>query len=228
MTEQNWGVGFLVKVIIADDHALFVEGMRRMLEHESDISLLGIASNGEEAVSMAAELSPDVVILDVAMPILNGIEAAKRIRVNCPNTRILMLSAYSYESYLNASIEAGANGYISKNTPPRSLLYAVRMVVDGLGIFRSVDIHNLVASFSRKPSTRATRNDLRNRELELLKLASRGMSNRMIANELSLSQDTVRSHFANIFRKLNVKSRTEAVMCACKKGLISINNLEKS
>ena len=218
----------MVQVLIADDHALFVEGMRRMLEHESDISLLGIASNGEEAVSMAAELSPDVVILDVAMPILNGIEAAKRIRANCPNTRILMLSAYSYESYLLASIDAGANGYISKNTPPRSLLYAVRMVVDGLGIYRSVDIHNLVTSFGTKPSTRATRNDLRSRELELLRLASRGMSNRMIANELSLSQDTVRSHFANIFRKLNVKSRTEAVMCACKKGLISIDNLEKS
>jgi len=198
-----------------------------MLEHESDISLLGIAANGEEAVSMADELSPDVVILDVAMPVLNGIEAAKRIRSNCPNTRILMLSAYSYESYLQASIESGANGYISKNTPPRSLLYAVRMVVDGLGIFRSVDIHNLVTSFGNKPSSHATRNDLRSRELELLRLASRGMSNKMIANQLSLSQDTVRSHFANIFRKLNVKSRTEAVMCACKKGLISHDGLEK-
>ena len=217
-----WGIDALLRVLIGDDHALFAEGMRRMLENESDISFLGVASNGEEAVSMAIKLSPDMVILDVVMPVLDGIEAARRIKSDCPNTMILMLSAYNYESYLLASIESGVDGYLSKNTAPRSLLNAIRLLSDGLGVFCSNDIRDLITRVRHKNSKSMERHILRDRELELLMMVATGMSNKMIANELSLSQNTVRSHFAKIFRKLNVNSRTEAVVAASKMGLISI------
>jgi len=216
----------MIRVIIADDHRLVVESLRRILDGEPDIECVGVANNGLEAVQMAEDLHPDVAILDVDMPDMDGIEATRKIKTDFPDITVLVLTAYDYEEYVVACLEAGADGFVLKaNLPCDGLVNAVRTVNMGRGVFDRDAISTLKKfALGKERSTVATKTEICDREKEILRLAAKGMTSKEIAGALNISGLTVNSHFSNIFRKLNVQSRIEAVMVALRKGWVSVSD----
>jgi NarL family two-component system response regulator LiaR len=173
-----------IRVLLAEDHAVVREGLRELLQQESDLEVVGEAGDGEEAVSLAATLRPDVVIMDIAMPRLNGIEATKQIKAHQPTTTVLILTAYDDDQYIFALLEAGASGYLLKNVRGRELVEAVHQVAAGEAVLHPAVARKVVARFavpSEKATPRLALDQLTDRETEVLKLAARGMSNRAIA-----------------------------------------------
>lgn len=214
-----------IRILIADDHPAFRDGLCRLLEDESDIQVVGRAADGDEAVRMVKELSPEVAVIDVAMPGTNGIEATKQIRACCPRTRVLIVSAHNIEAYMLAALRAGAAGYLLKTAPLAEIVNAIRLVHSGGGVF---DLKAGSRIMSRLVSQRGggrTGETLHPRELEVLKLVAKGMSNKEIAKNLVISERTVHTHLINIFRKLDVGSRTEAVLYALKEGWLALEDL---
>jgi DNA-binding NarL/FixJ family response regulator len=215
-----------IRVLIADDHPAFREGLCQLLEHEEDLECVAEAADGEEAVRLAIELLPDVAIIDIAMPKLNGIEAAAQNKAARPAIAILMVSAFGYESYILASLRAGAAGYLLKNAPLRELTNAIRSVHAGEAVFdlkaTSKILRRLVGD---KGEERIELEELHPRELEVLRLIGKGMSNKEIARELVISERTVQTHLVNVFRKLDVGSRTEAVLHALREGWLTLDDL---
>jgi NarL family two-component system response regulator LiaR len=217
-----------IGILIADDHALVREGTRERLEREEDFEVVGEAADGEEAVTLVNRLKPNVVIIDIAMPKLNGIEAAKQIKKAQPETAVLVLSAYDNDQYIYAVLEAGANGYLLKNVRGHQLVDAIRDVWAGEMVLDPHVARKVVqwfSSLSRGERTEGLPDYLSERELEVLKLAAKGLSNKEIAQELALSVRTVQSHLGNIFDKLGVSSRTEAVLRALKEGWLSLEQM---
>jgi len=216
----------MIRVIIADDHRLVVESLRRVLDSEQDITCVGVANNGIEAIRIARDLQPDVAILDVDMPDMDGIETTRIIKADFPKVAVLVLTAYDYEEYIVACLEAGADGFVLKaNLPCDGLVNAVRTVNMGRAVFDQDAISTLRKfALGKNRSTVATKTELCDREIEILRLAAEGMTSKEIASALNISGLTVNSHFSNIFRKLDVKSRIEAVMVALRKGWISVSD----
>jgi len=216
-----------ITVLVADDHPVFREGLKVLLEEESNLEVVDLAEDGQEAVSLAQRHSPNVVILDVVMPKLNGVEATKLIKAACPNTAIIILSAYGYESYVLPTIRAGADAYLLKTEDLGQLVDAIRVVHGGQKVFDPVVANKLFSQFAYAPSSPTPRapHQLHQRELEVLRLGARGLSNKQIAAELGISERTVDTHCVNIYRKLGVNSRTEAVLHAVKEGLITLDDL---
>jgi DNA-binding NarL/FixJ family response regulator len=213
-----------IKVLICDDHPVFQEGLCRLLREQDDMEVVAQASNGKEAIALAGKSSPDVLILDISLPDMNGIEVAEQIKASRPDIAILILSAYDYSQYVLASIRAGVAGYLLKNTPLAQIAGSVRLLHDGQTVF------NLKATnkfLHRAPlgSDKTGFKDLCPREIEVLKLAAKGLSNKKIAGELAISNRTVQTHLVNIFRKLKVHSRSGAVFHALKEGWLTINDL---
>ena len=215
-----------IRIVIADDHALVREGTRQILEDHPGLVVAGEAQDGEEAVAMVSRLQPDVVLMDISMPKMNGIDATRIIKKESPNTSVLILTAYDDDQYIFALLDAGAAGYLLKNVRGKELAQAVRAVAEGESV-----LHPAIAA---KVFKRYTRSDqavdeniepLTNRESEVLAIAARGLSNKMIARELSLSDRTVQVHLSNIFGKLGVASRTEAVITALRQGLLKLEEL---
>jgi two-component system, NarL family, response regulator LiaR len=214
-----------IRVIIADDHPAFREGLCRLLADEDELEVVGQAADGEEAVSLTKELKPDVAIIDVTMPRLNGIEAARRIKTESPDTAVLIVSAFNYQNYILASLRAGAAGYLTKDTPIRELVDAVRVAHAGEGIIDRTEAEKVIRHIIEDKDRKKGNLDLFPRELEVLKLTAKGLRNKEIARELSISERTVQSHLSNIFSKLDVDSRTEAVLQALKEGWLDISDL---
>ncbi len=215
-----------IRVLVADDHPAFREGLCRLLEDEEDFEIVAMSADGEEAIRMAKEFVPDVAIIDVAMPVVNGIEATRQIRAACPATSILMVSAYGYESYMLAALREGAAGYVLKDAPLRELVNAVRSVHVGEAAFDLKTLRKILRRLAdEKGEERTGLEVLHSRELEVLKLAARAMSNKEIAAELVISERTVQTHMFNIFRKLGVGSRMEAVLRAIKEGWLGHDDL---
>jgi len=215
-----------IRVLIADDHPAFREGLCQLIEHEEDLECVAKPADGEEAVRLAIELLPDVAIIDIAMPKLNGIEAAGQIKAARPAIAILMVSAFGYESYILASLRAGAAGYLLKNAPLRELTNAIRSVHAGEAVFDLKAASKILRRLADdKGEKRGGLEELQPRELEVLRLAGKGMSNKEIAGELVLSERTVQTHLVNIFRKLGVGSRTEAVLHALREGWLTLDDL---
>jgi NarL family two-component system response regulator LiaR len=215
-----------IKLLIADDHPPFREGLSKLLEQEPDMEVVAMPADGEEAVNLAKKLNPNVVLLDVAMPKLNGIEAAKKIKAACPKIAILMISAYGYEPYLIASIQAGATGYLLKSSAISEVVSAIRSVNNGQAVFdlkAAGKVLDLLAVYQGKEISGSQR--LHPRELQVLKLAARGISNKEIGKELTISDRTVQTHLIRIFRKMDVNSRTEAVLHALKQGWLTFDDL---
>jgi len=213
-------------VLVADSHPVFREGLCRFLEEEKDIEVVARAADGEEAVRLAKEFQPDMVIIDVALPKLNGIEAAKQIKLAYPTTAILMISAYGYESYMLASLRAGAAGYVLKDAPVSKLISAIRLIYTGETVFDLKAISKILAHLAAERGDERRRLvELHDRELEILNLAAKGLSNKAIASELGISERTVQTHMVNIFRKLEVGSRTEAVIHALREGWVTLDDL---
>jgi len=216
-----------IRVILADDHTLVREGMRRLLDAEDDITVVAEAVNGEDAITIAQQLHPDVAIVDIAMPGIGGIEATRAIRERCPSTSVLVLSAYDDEPYLIALMEAGAKGFLLKNAHGQELVNAVRRVANGESVLQPALVEKMVRLVSNRShlAQRAT-GALSEREFEVLRLAAKGLPNKEIARRMDLSIRTVHSHLASIFAKLQVGSRTEAVLLALRQGMISLQDTQ--
>jgi len=217
-----------IKILIADDHAFVREGTRRILEQEPDLEVVAEAGNGEEAVALASELKPDVAIIDVAMPKLDGIEATRRIKALCPAVAVLVLSAYDDDQFVFGLLEAGAAGYLLKSVRGHEIVDAIRAVDAGESVLHpsvARKVLNRFASVSSKTQRKKPLELLTDREMEVLKLVTKGLSNKDIADELSLSIRTVQGHLANIFNKLRVSSRTEAVVRALKEGWVALDDV---
>lgn len=217
-----------IRVLLADDHPTFREGLARLLTEEGDVEVIAQAGDGEEAVKLASGLLPDVAIIDVAMPRLNGIEATRQIKATCPATAILIVSAYGYESYVLGAIEAGASGYLLKNVRVRELVAAIRALHAGETVLDPTaarKVFSRLAYTRGRVSAREAPRELHQREMEVLRLAAKGLSNKEIAQRLSVSVRTVQTHLVNIFRKLEVGSRTEAVLHALREGWLTLEDL---
>ena len=217
-----------IKVLIADDHAVVREGTRRILEQEPDMEVVGEAGDGEEAVNLATSLKPDVAIIDIAMPKLDGIEATKRIKAAWPSINILILSAYDDDQFIFSLLEAGAAGYLLKSIRSRELIDAIRAVYSGESVLHpsiARKVLNRFVSASGKQEGQEPSGVLSDREMEVLKLAAKGLSNQDIAEKLYLSIRTVQGHLGHIFNKLQVGSRTEAVVRALKEGWVTLDDV---
>lgn len=217
------------RVMLADDHPLLRQALRQVLEKQPDIEVIAEASDGEEAVRFATELVPDVVIMDISMPNLNGLEATRRIKACCPAIGVLVLTVHSDNEHILGILQAGAGGYLTKSVYGDEVVHAVRALVCGETVLaRSVsqEIFKYAFRHAIKPTTLNVNDQLSARELDVLNLAAKGISNKDIALRLGLSVRTVKAYLADIFLKLNVASRTEAVIVSLKKGIISIDDLE--
>jgi len=213
-----------VRVELADDHLLAREGLCRILEGEKDIEVVAATENGEQAVELAKRTMPDVAIIDIVMPGLGGIKATREIKRVSPRTAVLIVSAYKYDHYVFAALEAGADGYLLKdNMLPQRLLDSIRMAHAGKNVFDD-EVSEIIRKIavSRKGKQRVDTCNLTSRELEVLRLVMKGMSNKKIASELYISEQTVATHFVNIFNKLRIQTRTEAVLCALRKGWVTL------
>jgi DNA-binding NarL/FixJ family response regulator len=216
-----------IRILIADDHAVVREGTRQILEHEADLEVVAEACDGEETVSLATKLKPDIAIVDIAMPKLDGIEATRQIKELCPTVAVLILTAYDDDQFVFSLLEAGAAGYLLKSIRGRELVDAIRAVYAGESVLHPSIARKVLNRFVPSDKTREEQlqQELSEREMEVLRLATRGFSNKDIADELSLSARTVQGHLGHIFNKLNVSSRTEAVVCALKKGWVTLKDL---
>ena len=220
-----------IRVIIAEDHAVVREGTRQLLEREDDIEVAGEAPNGAEAVVLAQHLNPDVVIMDISMPVMGGIEATKRIKAVRPATAVLILSAYDDDQYVFALLGAGAAGYLLKDVPSAEVVRAVRSVHAGEPVLHPAIARKLLARFaSEGQAEQQLRDDgaaLTERERDILRLAACGMSNARIAGQLDVSIRTVQAHLTHIFDKLGVGSRTEAVIAGLRRGVLRLEDLNE-
>jgi DNA-binding NarL/FixJ family response regulator len=217
------------RILIADDHAMLREGMRNLLEKEKDFELVGEAVDGEEAVKMAGELKPDIIIMDIVMPKLNGVEATRQIKQVSPSTSLLILTAYSDIRYIIGLLEAGACGYLLKNSPGKEVIRAIRAVRSGESVLDPEVTRKLVqrlASLSKSPEEREAAGQLTSREMEILKWAARGLSNKEMSEKLFISLRTVKAHMTNIFNKLGCSSRTDAIIKGLKQGYISLDDIQ--
>jgi DNA-binding NarL/FixJ family response regulator len=214
-----------IRVMLADDHALVREGTRRLLESEGDVEVVAEAASGEEAILAAQRFHPDIAIIDIAMPGIGGIQATREIKAHCPETAILILSAYDDEPYLIALLEVGAAGFLLKNVHGQELINAIRAVSRGESVLHPSLAEKIMRRLSSQANPTPRASDLLSeRELDVLRLAARGLPNKEIARRLGLSIRTVHSHLANIFTKMQVGSRTEAVLLALREGIISLQD----
>jgi DNA-binding NarL/FixJ family response regulator len=212
-----------IRVVLADDHAVVRKGIREYLEEDPVIQVVGEASDGEEAVALVAREKPDVAIFDVQMPRLNGLEAARQLKTQSPDTRILVLTAYDDEPYIFAAFRAGASGYLLKTTTPDELCQAVRAIAAGESALSPTIAKKLLQRATGRTSEDESLEALSERELEVLRLAAKGQSNKQIASSLSISDRTVQGHLANIYSKLHVATRTEAVILAVRSKWITLD-----
>ena len=217
-----------IRILIADDHAVVREGTRQILEQEEDLEVVAEASDGEQAVRLTGDKKPDVVIIDIAMPNVDGIEATKQIKALYPSTTVLILSAYDDDQFVFNLVEAGAAGYLLKSVRGQELVDAIRAVFNGESVLHPTiarKVLNRLAPVSGEPGGHRLLDMLSEREIEVLRLATRGLSNQSIAGELCLSLRTVQAHLGHIFNKLRVSSRTEAVVRALKEGWITLDDI---
>ena len=214
-----------IRVLICDDHALFRRGLVMVLESEDDIEIAGEAEDGEDAVRKAEELAPDVVLMDVRMPKMSGIEATRAIAETVPTTRILMLTVSDEEEDLYEAVKAGATGYLLKEISIEEVANAIRAVVTGQSLISPSMASKLLSEFNnlaKQAQQRVLVPKLTDRELQVLKLVAQGMSNREVAEELFISENTVKNHVRNILEKLQLHSRMEAVVYAVREKLLEI------
>ena len=207
-----------IRVLIADDHPVVRGGLRGMFATQPDLELVGEAETGTEAVSLTRRLKPDVILMDLRMPEMDGVAATEQIKHSDPETRVVVLTTYDSDSDILRAVEAGATGYLLKDTPEETLYEAVRAVAEGRPLLAPSATTLLIERTRRPPEE-----NLSGREIEVLGLVARGSSNREIAEALWISEATVKSHLIRIYAKLGVTDRTAAVTTAIKRGMLRLN-----
>jgi DNA-binding NarL/FixJ family response regulator len=220
-----------ITILLAEDHVVVRESIRQALEKNRGFKVIGEASNGAEAVEMARRLKPDVIIMDISMPELNGIEATKQIKAFQPSTAILILTAYDYEQYIFPLLSAGAAGYLLKDVTSRELIEAIQTVHSGESVLHPAVARKVLQRFRQEDTEQKKEEQakdlLTDREVDILKMAANGLNNKDIAKELSVSVRTVESHLGTIFNKMGVGSRTEAVIRGMKKGWFTLDDISQ-
>jgi two-component system, NarL family, response regulator NreC len=211
------------RILICDDHTLFVEGIKAMLRNESSLEIVGEARDGRQAVELVKELKPDLLLMDVSMPDMNGFDATQRVHELDPNIKVLILTMHDEEELVARCLEAGAAGYIIKDAPASQLLYAIEMVQKGERYLSPVVLKQVVAGYVKNSNVPQTSYDrLSPREREVLKLLAEGLSVKEIATRLNLSVKTVDVHKTNLMKKIDVHDRTELIKYAIRQKLIAV------
>lgn len=217
-----------IRVLIADDHQVVREGLSAILKTKEDIEVVGVAKDGVEAVEKTRQLLPDVVLMDISMPRMNGVEATREIKRENPHIGVVVLTMYAEEEYIFDLVKAGATGYLLKDADSSQIVKAIRAISEGESLIHPSVASKILNEFSllaegkgRKPGR--LEHDLTDREITVLKLVAEGKTNKEIANALELSEKTVKNHVRNIFHKLHVYDRTQAAIHAIRKGLIELD-----
>jgi NarL family two-component system response regulator LiaR len=214
-----------IRVLVADDHAVVRKGIRALLATEPDLEVVGEAEDGRVAVAEVERLDPDVILMDLVMPEMDGIEAIQRITARDPEARILVLTSFAADDKLFPAIKAGASGYLLKDSDPKDLVGAIRQVYRGESSLHPTIARKLLQELSQPPERGPAPESLTERELEVLRLVAQGRSNRQIAAQLVISDATVRTHVSNILGKLHLASRTQAALYALQAGLASLDDV---
>jgi DNA-binding NarL/FixJ family response regulator len=211
-----------IRVLVADDQSMVRAGFRMLLSGETDIEVVAEASNGLEAVAQAARFHPTVVLMDIRMPQLDGLEATRRILAVDDNARILILTTFDLDEYVYEALRSGASGFVLKDDPPEQLLAAIRVVASGEALLSPAITKRVIKQFARIPRPQPPRqlDELTERELEVFRLIARGLSNNEIGRELYISDTTVKTHITHILMKLNLRDRVQAVVLAHETGLV--------
>ena len=213
-----------IRILIVDDHAVVRKGIRALLATEDDLDVIGEAVDGEEAVALYGELNPDLLLLDLIMPKVNGLEAIKKIKGDHPAAKILVLTSFAADDQVFPAIKAGALGYLLKDTEPTDLINAIRQVYLGESSLSPTVARKVLEEVFHPAEKPLSPDPLTKREVDVLQVLAKGKSNRNIANELSISETTVRTHVSNILGKLHLASRTEAALYALKEGMASFED----
>jgi DNA-binding NarL/FixJ family response regulator len=211
-----------INILIADDHPVVREGLITMIKREPGFKVVGEAANGVEALSKAKELKPDVVLMDLRMPEMDGVEAIRQISSAEPNIKFIILTTYSDDEYIFKGIEVGARAYLLKDAPRAELFKAIRAVYRGESLIQPVIASKVLDRFAELSRQSQAPEILSEREIEVLRLMAKGDANKEIAAQLHITDSTVKTHISSIFQKLNAKDRTEAVMIAIRRGIIKI------
>jgi NarL family two-component system response regulator LiaR len=215
-----------IGVLIVDDHTLFRRGVRQMIDVEDDMRVLGEAATGREALEQARALMPDVVLMDIKMPDVDGVEATRRLLREMPHVGVLFCTMFEDDEFVYAGLKAGGRGYILKESDPRTMLRAIRAVANGESLLSPTVAQKVLRQFAalpgEGPGLSALCGDLTEREVEVLTVVGEGLANKEIARRLGISEKTVKNHVSNIFAKLHVCDRTQAVLYAIRKGLVKV------
>ncbi|NUR95742.1 MAG: response regulator transcription factor [Kribbellaceae bacterium] len=210
-----------ITVLVVDDQEMVRAGFSALLDAQPDIQVVGQAGDGAQAVALAAELKPDVILMDVRMPVLDGLSATKRIVAGTESPRVVMLTTFDLDDYVYAALRAGASGFLLKHSTPDELAAAVRVVAAGDALLAPSVTRRLVEDFTRaQPVVSVTPTRLTPRETDVLRLVARGLSNREIAEELVLAEQTVKTHVSNVLTKLDLRDRAQAVVYAYESGVV--------
>jgi NarL family two-component system response regulator LiaR len=214
-----------IRVLLADDHTMFREGVRAILNRQRDIVVVGEAKDGVEAVERTAAVGPDIVLMDINMPVMDGISASRLISAQDQRVGIIILTMYREDEHVFEAIKAGARGYVIKDARAKELLKAIRAVHRGEALVDPAMAAKLLGEFRRLAEERSRKDflDLNEREIEVLRLVAQGATNREIADKLCLSEQTIKNNLTVIFQKLHVNNRAEAAVCAIREGLIPVS-----
>jgi DNA-binding NarL/FixJ family response regulator len=210
------------RVLIADDQTLFRSGLARLLDSDDRVQVVGEATDGLDAVKLAASLKPDVVLMDIKMPNLDGIEATRRIVTENPETKVLMLTTFEADNHVIQALKAGASGYVLKDSTASAIVSSVVAVVAGERVMASAVANRVLEMLTGATTPKEFYDGLTAREVEILKMLATGMANKQIAYQLKISEKTVRNHVSNMYEKLNIYDRAQAVLYAVRKGLVEI------
>jgi NarL family two-component system response regulator LiaR len=210
----------VIRVLIADDHAVVRQGLRTFLELQEDIEVVGDVADGSAVVEAAVDRAPDVVLMDLVMPGIGGVEAIRRLRERCPQARVLVLTSFQEDEKIFPAVRAGAAGYLLKDVEPAELVRAIRTAHEGEAVLHPAVAARLMEEFSSEDVRGAGESGLTGREQEVLELIGRGLPNKLIARELGIAEKTVKTHVSAILAKLGVTDRTQAALYAVRNGLV--------